>query len=75
MATRVNAKQANTIKEQDVHNRFIERVADVSLRRELRKLRASNPDVTLQKARQEALQWQEDEEEEGHYSHPSARSR
>lgn len=64
LAARVNGKVPDSVKDKDVRDRFIERLSDLSLRRELRKLRAADNDITLQKVRQEAMQWQEEEEEE-----------
>ena len=49
------------LKDSDLRDRFVERLSDKSLRRELRRAIQTDGTVTLHQLRETALQWEEDE--------------
>lgn len=63
------------IADKDIRDRFVERLSDSGLRRELRRARELKPDITLLELREQALQWaQEEAEEAGQYTNSQATS-
>lgn len=63
LARKVRAA-GGSLSDEDVRDRFMERLSNAHLRRELRRIKARNPGITLQELREEAMQWLDEEEDD-----------